>query len=76
MSSSAAPTFEELEDCVRDVIRYMKRLDIPNVGSTKVCVIGGLAMWNYVREHRATMVRVPLEILDHSALFLAFQGLT
>ena len=56
MSSSAPPTFEELRDCVKDVIRYLRLLPVPNIGSTKVCVIGGLAMWNYLRQYRATTV--------------------
>jgi hypothetical protein len=54
MSHEAPPTFEELEDCVKDVIRYLHRLNVPDVGKTKVLIFGGLALWKYLRNYRAT----------------------
>ena len=70
MSSSSRPTFEELRDCVEDVIKYLRHINIPNIGSTKVCVIGGLAMWNYLRSYRATTVKAPLPAPNYLWSFL------
>jgi hypothetical protein len=72
MPSSAPRTFDELRDCVKDVIRYLRLLPVPNIGSTKVCVIGGLAVWNYLRQYRATTVNAPCKLIQK--ISRGFQG--
>ncbi|KAF7512465.1 hypothetical protein GJ744_001400 [Endocarpon pusillum] len=49
MSQDVPPTFEELQECVQDVITYLKRLDAPNIGQTRILVIGGVALCKYLR---------------------------
>ncbi|KAI1331885.1 hypothetical protein F5Y16DRAFT_422266 [Xylariaceae sp. FL0255] len=47
-----APHFEELEDAACNVIQIMKQM--PELGHTKLAVIGGLALWHYLRDYRPT----------------------
>ncbi|KAI1852551.1 hypothetical protein JX265_013010 [Neoarthrinium moseri] len=48
----AAPTFRELEETAALTIRMIKH--IPGLGHTKVAIIGGLAVWNYLPTQRRT----------------------
>ncbi|KAI1270332.1 hypothetical protein F5Y18DRAFT_421824 [Xylariaceae sp. FL1019] len=47
-----APTFEELEHACCDVIQIIKQ--IPELEHTRLSVIGGLALWYYLRDFRPT----------------------
>ncbi|KAI0156810.1 hypothetical protein GGR57DRAFT_511155 [Xylariaceae sp. FL1272] len=47
-----APTFVELEHACCDVIQIIKQ--IPELEHTKLSVIGGLALWYYLRDFRPT----------------------
>ena len=44
MSEEVPPTQDELEYCVKDVMRHLDLPSIPEMGNTKILVIGGLAI--------------------------------
>ncbi|KAI0179111.1 hypothetical protein GGR52DRAFT_588870 [Hypoxylon sp. FL1284] len=44
--------FYELERAARDVVHNVKQ--IPELGNTKLSLIGGLAVWHYLPEYRCT----------------------
>lgn len=48
------PSLAELNRAASDVITILK--GIPDYSNAKVAVIGGLALWNYVRDGRTTEV--------------------
>ncbi|KAI1439265.1 hypothetical protein GGR50DRAFT_12881 [Xylaria sp. CBS 124048] len=47
-----APKFKELEDAVCNVIQIIKQ--IPELERLKIAVVGGLALWHYLADHRGT----------------------
>ena len=47
-------TFNDLEHTAMAVLEILKT--VPELAHTKVAIIGGLALWKYLRGYRATQV--------------------
>lgn len=57
--------FNHLEQSAFEVINILRQF--PEFASTKICVIGGLAVWKYQPEYRETEVRVCSKLLPYLA---------
>ncbi|RJE26184.1 hypothetical protein PHISCL_01432 [Aspergillus sclerotialis] len=53
--------FRQLRNGASEVIRKLKR--IPEFKSAKITIIGGLAVWNYLPNHRDTQVKKDVDFL-------------
>jgi hypothetical protein len=51
----STPSFAELEVAAGAVIDILKTM--PEFSNSRIAVIGGLGLWNYLRRYRTTEVR-------------------
>lgn len=51
----STPSFAELEAAAGAVIGILKTM--PEFSNSRIAVIGGLGLWNYLRRYRTTEVR-------------------